>query len=323
MQNLFTTDGVGSRTRFQQWRDICEDRIVPMDQSYLDEDLFDATIDGVSVGDLDFTKFSLRNLQAATTPRTIRHENHRTDLLFVSMVLRGTVKAIQHDRSSTDGAGEFAIRDTNTPWTIQHTGYSEVLAVAIPRERLENTIGSARNYTALTVGADLPSTSLTLTFFKELVRVGAQLTPDAASRMSAVGVDLIVASIAERMAKEIPRPLHGVVMIQRAKAYVEAHFRDPTLDPPQLAAAVGLSLRRLQELFHERGQHISDWIWQRRLAAAASRLADPGHLHMSLGALAYGCGFASQSHFSRRFKNCYGLSPGEYRHSEFMKNNPL
>ena len=34
---------------------------------------------------------------------------------------------------------------------------------------------------------------------------------------------------------------------------------------------------------------------------------------MPLGTLAYGCGFLSQSHFSRRFKERYGLSPRDYR----------
>ncbi|MVT78859.1 helix-turn-helix domain-containing protein, partial [Bradyrhizobium cajani] len=68
------------------------------------------------------------------------------------------------------------------------------------------------------------------------------------------------------------------------------------------------------ELFHEHGQHISDWIWQRRLETAAKRLADPGCRHLSLGTLAYGCGFASQAHFSRRFKDKYGMAPSEFRH---------
>ncbi|MBL7406505.1 helix-turn-helix domain-containing protein, partial [Escherichia coli] len=77
------------------------------------------------------------------------------------------------------------------------------------------------------------------------------------------------------------------------------HLHDPTLDPPRLAAAAGVSLRRLQALFRAQDRHIADWIWHRRLEAAAQRLADPGCLHMPLGTLAYGCGFLSQSHFSR------------------------
>ncbi|XYD12195.1 helix-turn-helix transcriptional regulator (plasmid) [Methylobacterium sp. NMS12] len=115
------------------------------------------------------------------------------------------------------------------------------------------------------------------------------------------------------MAQEVPRSIHGNVTVQRAKAYIEANLGDPTLDPPQLAAAMGVSLRRLQELFHERGRHISDYIWERRLQVAAKRLADPACLHLSIGMLAYGCGFSNQAHFARRFKARHGMAPREYR----------
>jgi AraC-like DNA-binding protein len=320
MKTIFTTDGVRPKDRFRNWRDVCEDRIVPMEQTPLDEGQFDATIDGVSIGGLDFTKFALRNLRASTTPRTLRHENHKTDHLFMSMVLTGAVRADQNDRSSTDGAGDFAIRDTNTPWTIEHNGYSEVLAIAIPRERVENLLGPARLFAGLTVEGHQPVATLARTFLTNMLGQADRMLPEVAERMVGVGLDLVVAGLAERIAREVPRPIHGTVVLQRAKAYVEANLHDQSLDPPQLAAAVGVSLRRLQQLFHERGQHISDWIWERRLAEAAKRLSDIGFLHMPFGNLAYSCGFASQSHFSRRFKERYGLSPRDFRHRALLQS---
>ena len=144
--------------------------------------------------------------------------------------------------------------------------------------------------------------------------------PQAAERMAAVAIDLVVASLAERLAQDVPRSVHGSLAVQRAKAHVESNLHDPTLDPAQLASVTGVSLRRLQELFHERGQHISDYIWDRRLAAAAKRLADPAFLHLPLGTLAYGCGFASQPHFSRRFKDRFGLSPRDYRQQAVLQS---
>ena len=323
MQTIFSTAGMAPKDRFRRWRDVSEDRIVPMEQAYLGEEAFDATIDAARVGGVDFTKFSFRNLRASTTPRTLRHENHRTDHLFISMVLSGTVRADQNDRSSTDKAGDFAVRDTNTPWTIEHNGYSEVLAIAVPRERLETALGSARTCAGLTVDGDLPATLLARSFLANLLREGDRLPPHSAERMVGIGIDLIVACLAERLAQEAPRPMHGTLVIQRAKAFIEAHLGDPTLDPPLLAAAVGVSLRRLQELFHEHGQHIADWIWQRRLEAAAARLADPGCTHLSIGTLAYSCGFANQAHFARRFKARYGLVPSEHRHAALMSTDKV
>ncbi|MFC6741174.1 helix-turn-helix domain-containing protein [Methylobacterium tardum] len=316
MKTIFSTDGVLPRDRFRHWREVCEDRLVPMEQRPLGDGQFDATIDGASIGGLDFTKFALRNLRASTTPRTLRHENHKTDHLFMSMVLTGTVKADQNDRSSTDGTGDFAIRDTNMPWTIEHDGYTEVLAIAIPRQRIETVLGPARLFASLTVEGHQPVATLARSFLTNLSARADQMSPAVAERMVGVGIDLIVASLAERIAREVPQPVQGSLVVQRAKAYVEANLHDQTLDPPQLASVVGVSVRRLQELFHKRGQHISDWIWERRLAAAAKRLSDPACAHLSIGMLAYSCGFVSQAHFARRFKDRYDMSPRDYRRAQ-------
>ncbi|GJE58141.1 Transcriptional activator NphR [Methylobacterium trifolii] len=290
-----------------------------MAQSSLNDDPFHASIDGTSIGGLVFTKFALSNLRAATTPQTLRHENNKTDHLFMSMVLSGSVCAGQNDRSTTDGTGDFSIRDTNTPWTLEHNGHVEVLAIQIPRGRLEGMLGSARHFAGLTVNSHLPVATLARSFLSDLLRMGDRLTPHAAERMTSVGIDLVVASVAERMAMETPRALHGTLIVQRAKAYVAANFRDPDLDPSQVAAAVGVSLRHLQTLFREHGRNVAAWIWQRRIETAAQRLSDPASLHVPLSDLAYGCGFVSQSHFSRRFRNRYGMSPSDYRHTALAR----
>ena len=313
MQKIFSTEGVQPKDRFRLWRDVCEDRLVPMAQDCLGDGPFDASILGTSIGELTFTKFALSNIKAATTAQTIRHANNKTDQLFLSMVLSGTVRSGQNDRSTTDRAGDISIRDTNTPWMIEHAGHTEVLAIGIPRDRLEGMLGSARHFAGLTVSGDLPVTTLARTFLCDLLNVEDQLTPQTAERMVSVGLDLVAASIAERLAMDTPKALHGTLIVQRAKAYVAANLGDPDLDPAQVAAAVGVSLRHLQALFRDYGRNVAAWIWQQRLELAAQRLSDPACLHLPLGVLAYGCGFVSQSHFSRRFRDRYGVNPRDYR----------
>ena len=115
MQTLFSTDGVPRKDSFQLWRDVCEDRLVPMAQRRLDDGPFDAQIDGVNIGSFSFTKFSLLNVHASTTPQTIRHCNNKSDHLFLSMCIAGAVGSEQNDRSIIANAGDFSLRDTNTP----------------------------------------------------------------------------------------------------------------------------------------------------------------------------------------------------------------
>ncbi|MCJ2085548.1 helix-turn-helix domain-containing protein [Methylobacterium sp. E-005] len=67
-------------------------------------------------------------------------------------------------------------------------------------------------------------------------------------------------------------------------------------------------------MFHEAGQHIADYIERRRLEMVARRLIDPSCAHIAIRILAYGCGFVSQAHFSRRFEDHFGVTPREFRH---------
>lgn len=97
-----------------------------------------------------------------------------------------------------------------------------------------------------------------------------------------------------------------------------SRYGDPNLDPAAVAAGIGVSLRRLQEVFQGRERCVSEWIWDRRLDSAAKRLADPACAHIPIGTLAYDCGFSNQAHFSRRFRAQFGRSPSEFRRESLV-----
>lgn len=286
---------------------------MPAELYRIDDGVFRGLFEGTDLGSLLITRSTFSAVRVESTPTTLRR-NDKRDTLAVTIKLAGTSSCEQFGRQATVQPGEIMVLDRASPSVRQTSGSSRSLLLEIPRARMENLLGDARHFSALTIGADLGSTKLVTTFLDTLLRVENAFTPDGAARMSAIAVDLIAASIAERLAKDVPKPLHGTVVVQRAKAYVEANLGDSSLDPPKLATAVGVSLRRLQELFQEQGEHIADWIWQRRLETAAKRLTDQGCRHLSIGVLAFGCGFASQAHFSRRFRDRYGMAPSDFRH---------
>ena len=318
MHTVFSTDGIHPHNTFRRWREVLGDQLVPAEMRSVGDAPFQGRIQASTIGPMAVTEIANGAMRTESTADHIRRSG-RDDQVVAVMRLSGGSACQQGDREAVFGAGDLVVFDPRPGVSEAQAGCS--LIVTLPRERFEALLGPSRLYTALTVGADLASTTLASTFIQELVRVGDRLTSDAAARMALIGTDLIVASLAERMAQGVPRSIHGTVTVQRAKAYVEANLSDPNLDPRQLAAAMGLSLRRLQELFHERGRHISDYIWERRLEAAARRLADPACAHVSIGTLAYDCGFASQAHFARRFKARHGMAPREYRIASAMSGS--
>ncbi|MGX7705448.1 helix-turn-helix domain-containing protein [Methylobacterium sp. Gmos1] len=314
MKTLISSDDLRSRKKFQTYLEIVREHFVPSECRTVGDGAFRAHIEAAQVGDLVITRSTFNGQAIDTTPQTIRrHDKH--DTLAVVIRLSGTARSSQYDRAVLQQPGEIMILDSNRPARLEYPDPTSSLLIELPRERLEGALGSAPLFAGLSIGAGLPGASLARTFLTDLVRMSDQLSPDMAERMARIGTDLIVASIAERLAQETPRPLQGTVIVQRAKAYVDANLGDPTLDPSQLAAAMGVSLRHLQQLFHERGHAVADWLWQRRLDVAARRLADPGHAHLSIGMLAYDCGFISQAHFARRFRDRFDLTPSEYRRS--------
>ena len=310
MRRVFTTATLPPRNSFKTWQEVVTERMGPIEQRPLGDGPFAGQIEVGDVGLLKFNRITQSAMRTVITAETVRRQPDGQ--IRVNFRLAGTSTFQQHGREAVQRAGDLVVLDHH-PGVLNAGTDGQTLVLALPRERLEGVFGPARLFAALTLNAESASTTLVTTFFQELLSVHHRLSAETAERMTAIGVDLIVASIAERIAQEIPRPLHGSVVVQRAKVYIEAHLGDPNLDPRQLAAAMGVSLRRLQELFHERGHHISDWIWTRRLTVAAQRLTDPARLNLPIGTLAYDCGFTSQAHFSRRFRDRHGLSPRDYR----------
>jgi len=97
--------------------------------------------------------------------------------------------------------------------------------------------------------------------------------------------------------------------IRRARRLADdLYMQDLTLD--ELAAAAGLSRYYFLRAFRrEVGVTPHANLTGRRIAAAKGLLAGA----QPLSEVALACGFYDQSHFSRSFKGCTGVTPGQYR----------
>jgi transcriptional regulator GlxA family with amidase domain len=58
---------------------------------------------------------------------------------------------------------------------------------------------------------------------------------------------------------------------------------------------------------------LSRMIWQQRLTACRRELADASMAHRSVSDIAFSWGFNEAAHFSRSFREQFGLSPREWR----------
>jgi AraC-like DNA-binding protein len=105
---------------------------------------------------------------------------------------------------------------------------------------------------------------------------------------------------------------------ERIKRAINQSLHKPDLCVGELARQFGYSIRYVQRLFSEEDCTVSKYIRRQRLEGCKRQLADAAWLHHSITEIAFNWGFNSSAHFSRVFKEEYGISAREYRKQALM-----
>ena len=98
--------------------------------------------------------------------------------------------------------------------------------------------------------------------------------------------------------------------LAKAEDLLRSGFQE-NLTIAEVAAQVSVNPAHLSRVFRQfHNQAISDYLHDLRVQFACRQLADPD---VALSAIATASGFADQSHFTRVFKQCTGMTPGAFR----------
>ena len=133
-------------------------------------------------------------------------------------------------------------------------------------------------------------------------------------------------SLAELLLTLVRQPTGGAVdaggtagqtaLLHRIGQTVERRLDNPDLTPARVAQIEGISERYLQKLFEGTGDNFTHYLRERRLHRTWVDLANPAEAHQSVSEIAYSCGFSDAAHFSRAFRERYGISPRVFRQQE-------
>ncbi|MPY58582.1 helix-turn-helix domain-containing protein [Streptomyces spongiae] len=160
-----------------------------------------------------------------------------------------------------------------------------------------------------------PVESLLLQHIRGLRRHADQLSGNAeAEALAAATIQLTRALIVSVAGPDhTRREVAEETLVTRVLAYLRAHLTEPDLTPQRIARAHGISVRTLYRLCEQGGLSLEKWIILRRLEGARNDLAATEQAHRTIEAIARSWGFTHPSHFSRRFRQTYGTSPGQWR----------
>jgi AraC-like DNA-binding protein len=109
----------------------------------------------------------------------------------------------------------------------------------------------------------------------------------------------------------LTRERSTVAALFRAKRFINRHASNPSLDPDLVAENACVSVDYLNRLFKADGTSTMRCVWDIRLERAFDLLTWNKGDRLQIKDLAHRCGFSTASHFSRSFKETYGISPRE------------
>jgi AraC-like DNA-binding protein len=101
--------------------------------------------------------------------------------------------------------------------------------------------------------------------------------------------------------------------LQRLCQTIETLLPDPGLSLRRVADEEGVSSRYVQKLFASVDETFSHYLRTRRLERCRTDLSSPQHARLSISEICFRWGFNGSAHFSRAFRDQYGLSPREFR----------
>ncbi|MET9010107.1 helix-turn-helix transcriptional regulator [Streptomyces olivaceoviridis] len=154
-------------------------------------------------------------------------------------------------------------------------------------------------------------TSLVSQFLTALARTPRHQRLTGGRRLALNTADLVALLVGDVLQMRGRRAAPGAQdMLARIQQHIQDNLMDPDLAPESIARAHHISVRYLHKLFQSGGTTVSAWIRQRRLDACRAELRGR---RRTVAAVANRWGFASPSHFSRLFRQTYGITPKEWQ----------
>lgn len=307
---VISTRDVAPADRLALWGDVVWRHVGRLQSDAFGDARFDGQLEYGDMGDLKLCRIVATRHRVVRTASLIRQDSR--GFLKIVAQLQGSACFEQGDRRVVLTPGEWSIYDTTQSYAVTNPESVKQLVMMLPRERLDNLgvgIGdlTVRRFSG-SVGVGRLAFDLLTSAFEEMPDITAGRAGGVADTLT----DLIRIALLERAGIATDASLCETAR-ERVKAYIDAHLRDPLLSLDRVAAAMSCSKRYLHKLFRDEAETLGCYMWQARLGKVRNDLADPALRGRSITEIAFSWGFNSSAHFSRSFRERFGVAPRSYR----------
>jgi AraC-like DNA-binding protein len=291
----FTTDIYPPRERRKAWRDAMVRLRLPVEAAADDDGASASVVSLVSPMGMEFSVVS------AGAQEISGRNPDQPAAIWLAALLEGSA-------TLNDGRAEVAVQPGDI--VFGPTGMAAALRLETRFRLLLITPRSLR------IG-HLPSANGLNHVFSGLLRGVADtledLTGDQLRPVELAVTEFLVAGLAADSAEPHSAAAIRGAHLHRVRQSIETLLAEPDLRLGRVAEAAGVSPRYLQKLFAAAGESFTHYVRLRRLERCRLDMLSPRYSDTSISSIAFRWGFNGSAHFSRAFRQQYGLSPREAR----------
>ncbi len=206
--------------------------------------------------------------------------------------------------------GDLVLWDSARRMTFNVPKRLDKLTLMFPERALTTLFPNASDYVGKVVSRGHGLSSILSDYLDSIEREMWEMSPDDLTAAMKPTMDLL-ATVLTMESRLEPRSIKCITL-SRIKQHIVDNLDDETLNPQGIAAAIGITPRYLHLLFRDVGCTVSQWIKERRLERCKVDIMQSLVNGRSITEIAYSRGFNHLSHFSRAFKQQFGMAPREY-----------
>jgi AraC-like DNA-binding protein len=261
-------------------------------------------------GDVILTKLEANRHRVMRTPGMAR--TSEVGYLKIVAPWRGQATVEQDGRRARAHEGGWVIYDTTSSYDIANPERCEHLIVMLPKDQMAERGVRLGELMARHVGGASGISRVTLETMRSTYQELPHMSADAARGAGELIMQLVRLSLLELAGQETA-PTQREALRDRIRGHVARHLRDPQLSIDGIARALNCSKRHLYNAFSGDDETLAGYILQQRLQACMRELRESAPAGRPITEIALSWGFSNPSHFSRVFREHFGMSASEFR----------
>lgn len=308
---IYSTQDVHPRERLSYWIEVATRGYVEHAFTATHGQLFSGMVQLTSLPGLGLSTFDADSAHVSRTERNAARADN--DDLLLCLNVEGELVVSQDGQDRLYDKRDLFVIDPLRPFTIDLKTHCRNIVVKVPRAMLEARVGNCAGLTTLDAGPPSGVAALAMGLLEMLPAQAETLDDVAGLKVAEQLLDLSALALTSARNRRTALSSPRATALLRLKATIERLLIEPGLKPERIAAETGISVRYANDLLSEEGSSIERYVNFRRLERCRRALEDPAQASRSIGEIAFNWGFSDLSHFGRRFKAQFGLTPTDYR----------